>query len=661
MNKRITGNYPDFLTLLVIFLSTIFSSGSLFSQTYLKAEVRGTNCPIADHEADRWYFGQNAGLDFRGQDPVADMTNFLLNIPTSAAVMSDSNGIVLLFTDGIKVYNHQGQVIANGDGLHGFVGYTMPVLIVPKPGSDSVYYVFTTHRPKQNANDPQTVYGLEYNEVKMNRNGGAGEVTIKNKVLLPPEVSSKLSAVKNSNGVDYWVVAHKFNSNEFCSFAVTKNGVDTNNYVSSSLGTIHAAPGETNNGIGYMKISPDGTRLALAIHGSDVYELYNFDASSGKVSNVITSPATFDEAYGIEFSPDTKYLYGTTTSTSLPQPNYTPPSYLFQFDISKGNAIFSPGNYDTIALDTLGSYFGGIQLGTDGRIYVSRSPYGNAALSVIQNPKRPGTACNFVTNALDLQGKKSRFGFPNFVQSYFDLPHFDVENVCFEDATNFILQNNSNIDNVSWEFVDGSQVVLNSIQPAYQFTGPGSYDIAVRETYNGVTYGPYNETVVINTLPLVDIGDTVYMYPGSPILLDAGPGYVSYDWSTDENTQTIKVSEPGTYSVKVQNELCCFKEDTALVLYFDVMVPNAFRPGGANSIFKAYASSLEAINNFSLYVYNRWGQQIFVSSDINQGWDGTIGGKEAPGDVYVWLVTYDVERVGKTETIAYKGNVILLR
>ena len=96
-------------------------------------------------------------------------------------------------------------------------------------------------------------------------------------------------------------------------------------------------------------------------------------------------------------------------------------------------------------------------------------------------------------------------------------------------------------------------------------------------------------------------------------------------------------------------------------MYFDVMVPNAFRPGGVNSVFKAYASSLDAINNFALYVYNRWGQQIFLSNDINIGWDGKVDGVEAPGDVYVWLVNYDVERAGKTVKIAYKGNVILLR
>jgi len=663
MNKRVSGNYLHYLTILIVSVVILATPRILLSQGNLNAEVRNTNCPVASHEADRWFFGQNAGLDFRTQNPIADMNNHYLNVPTSPAIMSDSNGNVLLFTDGIKVYDRIGQVMPNGDGLHGFVGYTMPVIIIPKPNSDSVYYIFTTHRPKQNVNDPQTVYGLEYNEVNLNRNGGMGEVTRKNKVLLQPEVSSKLTAVKHSNGVDYWVVAHKFNSNEFCSFRVTSSGVDTNSYVSSSIGTFQAAPGETNNGIGYMKISPNGTKLALAIHGSDVYEIFNFDASTGVISNAITSPATFNEAYGIEFSSDSRYLYGSTTSTSLPQPNYTPPSYLFQFDVSLGNSLFNAGSYDTIAVDTLGSYFGGMQLGSDGRIYVSRSPYGNAALSVIQNPKRPGTACNFTTNATDLQGKKSRFGFPNFVQTYFDLPHFEVENVCYDDMMIFKLQNNSNVDNVSWQFGDpgGNPNSSTDLEPSRRFSGPGSYQVQVTEYYQGIAYGPYTETVLVNELPPVNIGDTVYMYPGSPILLDAGAGYVSYEWSTGENTQVVKIFESGTYYVTVQNDRCCFQVDSAMVIYFDVLVPNAFRPGGVNSIFKAYASSLDAINNFSMYIYNRWGQQIFETGDINLGWDGKVKGVEAPGDVYVWLINYDVERAGRMVKIAYKGNVILLR
>lgn len=659
MNKRVSGNYFFCFNLMALCFLLFSTPDNLPAQGYLRSEVRSTNCNVGGHEADRWFFGELAGMDFRGQDVNFDPNNHYMNVYTSPAIMSDSNGNVLFYSDGIRIYDKLGGVMPNGGDLHGFGGYAMPVLIVPRPGHDSIYYVFTAYRGRQNALEPiQSIkYGLEYNEVNMKRNGGLGDVTLKHKQLLPPEVCTKLTAVMNSNGKDYWVVTHKFNSNEFYSIAVTQNGVDTNNLRKSPIGSIHTID-STNNSTGYMKISPDGTRLALAIHGSHIYEIFNFNAGDGFVYGpVIKSPTTFDDAYGIEFSPDSKYLYATTTSTELPQPNYTPPSYLFQFDLSNPSTVFS--SYDTIALDTNGSYFGGLQLGTDGRIYVSRAPFGNAALSIIQNPKRDGQDCNFDKNLLDLEGTKSHYGFPNFIQSYFDLPHFNVENVCFENTTSFILQNYSNVDNTTWVFNDPGG---NPSDTFHLFSGPGTYQVQVTEFFGGKSFGPYTETVVINELPVTQLADTIYMYPGSPVLLEAGAGYVSYEWSTGENgSHVIKVDEPGIYSVTVQNDRCCYFLDSTLVMFFDVIVPNAFRPGGVNNTFKAYASSLEAINNFTMYIFNRWGQQVYVSEDIDQGWDGRIDGKEAPGDVYVWLINYDVERSGKMVKIAYKGNVILLR
>lgn len=660
MNQNYFRALHIHLTILLLSAIALVIPKPMHSQGSLKAELRPSNCDLADHEVDRWYFGQNAGLDFRAQDPVADLSNARMNSLTCPAVISDSTGEILFYTDGISVFNRYNGDVPNGSGLHGFTQGAEPVIIVPNPGNDSIYYIFTAGRPKMSPGDPTLIYGLEYSVVNILKNNYVGEVIRKNVVLLQPEVSTKLTAVRHSNGVDFWVVAHKFNSNEFCSFLVTAGGVDSANYKSSFVGSVHAAPGETNNFIGAMKISPDGTKLAAAIHGLKVFELYDFNASNGAVSNAVVSDTIFTDAYSVEFSPDSKFLYGAATPVNI-EPLDPPPSYLYQFDLADDDQLFSQSRYVQIAEDTVGSYLGGIQLGTDGRIYVSRSPNGYASLSVIQNPKRKGTACNFAVNALPLGGKRSYFGFPNFVQSYFNLPHFDVENVCFTDTTVFILQNNSNVDNATWRFDDGGQKTLNGISPSYTFSGPGTYDVEVTETFGGINYGPYRETLVVNELPPLDLGDTVYMYPGSPIILDAGAGYTTYDWSTGEHTPTIKINDAGIYDVKVQNEKCCFKTDTVTVIYFDVIVPNAFRPGGANPVFKAFASSPEAIVNFKMFIFNRWGQMLWESENFSDGWDGKANGKDVPGDVYVWLVNYDVERSGKMVTIAYKGNVILLR
>jgi gliding motility-associated-like protein len=317
-----------------------------------------------------------------------------------------------------------------------------------------------------------------------------------------------------------------------------------------------------------------------------------------------------------------------------------------------------------VAVNANAEYFAGLQLATDGRIYVARSPYGFDELGVIYNPKRPGTECNF--NYLDgnssgfsLGGARSKYGFPVYMQSYFDVPHFNAEMICFSDTTVLKLTNYANVQSVIWDFGDpgSSSNTSTSLQPTHIFSTPGEFTVAVTE--NG-SY-TYTERVVISELPDPQLPDTAYMYRGSSILLNAEDGYQSYEWSTGENTSSIKVNETGDYWVIVQNEKCCYNLDSVTVLFYDIIVPNAFRPGGVNNIFRAIPSSDEAISNFTMYIYSRWGQQVFESDDIGKGWDGTVTGQPAPGGAYIWIIYYDVEKEGRQERIANKGSLFLLR
>lgn len=662
MENKITHhtlfNKKIFITLII---SVLFSvPGQLSAQSYLNAGVRNTNCTTARQEANLWFFGQNAGIDFRSGDPAAVGNNDILNSLQGCAIISDSTGNMLMLTNGVQVFNREQQVMPNGAGLHGDIGVTMPAIIIPKPGDEPVYFIFTVDRPKIYPGDT-TAWGLQFSEVNMELDNGLGDVTGRKNVHLLAEVSEKVTAVRHSNGRDVWVVAHLFNSNEFCSFLVTESGIDTN-FVSSKTGTVHEGPISTNNSVGVMKISPDGTRLALAIHGKKMYEIFNFNASTGQVSNPIPSPSAYSGAYGVEFSPDTKYLYTTTAFVGgLPDSV----SRLYQFDISQGAGVFdSPVE---IAINESAEYFCALQLATDGKIYVARSPQGFDKVGVIYNPKRPGLACNFnilngSASSFDLAGKRSRYGMPNFIQSYFDVPHFDLENICFSDTTIFWLTNRANIESVTWNFGDpeSSENISTEFEPSHTFTLPGEYMVTVTEVYGGISY-EYQESVVVADLPYPVLGDTVYLYPGSSIVLDAGDGFTTYEWSTGETSSAIQISEPGSYWVYVQNDRCCFNGDSVEVVLFDIYVPNAFRPGGYNNRFRAVASSGQAIENFHMLIYNRWGQLFFESKDITEGWDGTFEGSPAPGDVYVWMIQWDILKDTGTERATYKGNVLLLR
>lgn len=663
--QKMRINYRPFIAWLSVLTATLLLvfTGTITAQGLLKAEVVNTNCPTSSKEAETWYFGQNAGIDFTSGDavPLTDMSG--LNVPQGNAVISDSLGNLLFYTDGMTVYDRRRNPMPNGSGLGGNPGVTQPAIIVPRPGPGRIYYIFTVDLLPFFPGDT-TKSGFSYTEIDMDLNNGYGDVTSIKKKQLLPLVSSKVSAVRHGNGVDYWVVTHEYNSSNYCSFLVSESGVDSV-AVKSSTGIVQSGDLFTNNFVGNMKISPDGTKIASAIYGLDVFEIANFNVSNGTVNGAVTSPPDYKWAYGVAFSADNSKLYG---STAYIGGNPDSASSLYQFDVTQGGAIFD----NPVLLDenTTGRYYCGMQQGPDGRIYIARAfnYFGFGEMSVIYNPDRPGLACNLdMINGsfqdFSLGGKISSWGTPNFMQSYFDLPHFNVDSVCLLDSTMFRLRNEANIASVEWNFGDPGSNALNTstdIRPFHRFTDPGTYQVTVTEFYGGESY-TYTESVTVNELPYTQLPDTIFMYQGSSVRLDAGMGFSSYLWSNGETSDAITVNEPGDYWVVVENQKCCFNLDSVKVILFDIIVPNAFRPGGVNSVFRPIPTAGVDLNRYQMFIYNRWGQLIFESNSVEEGWDGTVNGEPAPGDVYVWLINYFVERDGGDERVTRRGNLMLLK
>ncbi|MFZ9956754.1 MAG: gliding motility-associated C-terminal domain-containing protein [Flavobacteriales bacterium] len=114
-----------------------------------------------------------------------------------------------------------------------------------------------------------------------------------------------------------------------------------------------------------------------------------------------------------------------------------------------------------------------------------------------------------------------------------------------------------------------------------------------------------------------------------------------------------------TYHYLMYDELGCpFKDSVKVYVIRKVYVPNAFTPNndGLNEAF--YFRSI-SVAEFELLIFNRWGELIFTSNNINQGWDGTYNGREAQIDVYVWKVRYKREHTSIWEEEI--GRVSLIR
>jgi gliding motility-associated-like protein len=245
-------------------------------------------------------------------------------------------------------------------------------------------------------------------------------------------------------------------------------------------------------------------------------------------------------------------------------------------------------------------------------------------------------------------------------------PHiwgFYQENVCeFSTLTQMAIPGGgTGIMTVIWETPKGF-----SSGPEYQIDtarldDSGFYRIKVVDQMHCVATDSVEVTVF--PLPTVNLPftnpthDTIYYE--QTFQLETTPGYASYQWNTGDTTYFITVTEEGSYSVIVQtNEGCtstnsAYLKDMYMPFYFNV--PNAFTPDGdgLNDVFRPIATT-DLIRQFSLVIYNRWGQLIFETSDYSGGWDG----KDAPAGVYGWVISYS-NHTGKV--FKMRGSVTLLK
>ncbi len=129
--------------------------------------------------------------------------------------------------------------------------------------------------------------------------------------------------------------------------------------------------------------------------------------------------------------------------------------------------------------------------------------------------------------------------------------------------------------------------------------------------------------------------------PGIVVLDASNPGS-TYLWSTGDTTQQITVKTDGTFYVTITSANNCVNVDSIVVNLFcqpQVYVPNSFTPNGdeRNDFFRAYGDN---IAEFEMFIYNRWGQLIFHTEEIDHAWGGFFEGEPVQQDVYTWKVIY---------------------
>ncbi|MEO8085676.1 MAG: T9SS type A sorting domain-containing protein [Bacteroidota bacterium] len=548
---------------------------------------------FAQKEANMWYFGNNAGVDFNSGSPVA-FNGSAMNQLEGCASICDTSGATLFYTNGSMVWNRSNIQMPNGFGLLGDNNSAQAAIIVRAPGSNTTYYIFTT--PTWGVGD------MCFSIVDMNLQGGFGDVTTKNTPMFTNS-TEKVTAVYHANGTDIWVIGHEFNTNNFYSFLLTAGGVNPVPII-TSVGTVHQS---VLGFAGYMKGSHNGQKLAYACTiNMDLVEVLDFDNSTGIPSNPISFNG-ISEAYGLEFSPDDSKLYATEEN----------PALIIQWDLNAGSAAAIAASQMIIA--NANSACAALQLGPDKKIYLAKrsaSPF----LGVINDPDSAGLLSNFVDDFIPLApGTSCAYGLPNFFQGLFSQSALPValfnapNHICPGTCTNF---NNISLNATSylWSFPGANPSTSVDLNPfGICYNSPGQYDVMLIAS----------NTIGSDTLMLPNF-ITVYPYPAAQGIMQNGDslianqGALNYQWYHDGvlipgATEYFYVaSEYGSYNVVATDLNGCEVE----AVIFDVVAGIQSGAGSNSGELEIYPNPVT--DNIKIkYIYGNANRAMLNSISIS--------------------------------------------
>jgi gliding motility-associated-like protein len=220
---------------------------------------------------------------------------------------------------------------------------------------------------------------------------------------------------------------------------------------------------------------------------------------------------------------------------------------------------------------------------------------------------------------------------------------------------------NGNI-NYSWSGPDGYTSTNPQVKiPMAKKEEAGTYSLYVEDSMqcnNAINY-----EVLVTPSPEIAFTeyDTLWVDPG--YLLEAGYGAEFYQWNTGETTEAIVIDSTGRYYVLVTSYDGCKSGNAIQILWggSPFYLPNAFTPNGdgLNDTFGPLPR-YDYINRYHLSIYNRWGQMIFETTNINNGWDGTYQGSQCMKGAYVYRIVY--EELGQQPLSSkVEGTVMLVR
>ncbi len=235
----------------------------------------------------------------------------------------------------------------------------------------------------------------------------------------------------------------------------------------------------------------------------------------------------------------------------------------------------------------------------------------------------------------------------------------------------------------SWNFGDGG--ISSQLNPTYTYYNPGIYTVTLTVTGDGGTdVMTQNQIIEVYEIPnaFFTVSPSIVNLPGQPaVMYNLSNFAATYVWDFGDGTTSTETNpehvytEEGFYDItliatSVNNCVDTFKIFSAVeaIAEGDIKIPNAFTPnsGGSNGgIYDprsmdndVFHPIITGADKYELNIFNKWGELLFISTDMSIGWDGYYRGELCQQDVYVYKikVTY-ID--GTTET--FVGDLTLLR
>jgi hypothetical protein len=377
-------------------------------------------------------FVPDCGLDFSAG--AADTFSVFrdLNFFNTNASICDSAGDLLFYTNGhwIANANHDSLYNANhfnpgwatdtfyadGDGL----GFVQAAIALPDPGNTKRYYLFYVNseyfKGVPNYFDVAPFH-LSYSIIDMQMDGGLGGIPDEFKNVYAIEdtiVLGRLAACKHSNGRDWWVMTHEYNSDRFYTVLITPDGVSEP--FSQHIGEVttpyfKVGNQKVDNDIGSQAFfSPDGSKYAFVTNNFSVY-LFDFDRCTGLLSyfrkdSIGITDINLSSTNGCSFSPNSRYLYVNSYRRIWQYDTYAADLAASRIEVAVNDEYGAP----------IQAWFFMNQLAPDNKIYIGTFN-GTKALHYIDQPDSEGLACNVVQHGLQL---------PTYNVSIPNFPNYDL-------------------------------------------------------------------------------------------------------------------------------------------------------------------------------------------------------------------------------------------